>query len=666
MIKDDVDGAFLILDVSIFDKRYTVSNIYGPSSKDSPDFFTNIFEIVKNVNVTNQILMGGDWNVILDPSMDARNYLSYNSRPNSRKLIKEMMENNDLVDIYRSVYPSKKAYTWRKFNTIKQSRLDYFLLSDSLVPNVRHVDILPGYRSDHSIICVFLNADQGNECRKSYWKFNNSLLKDKSYVEKIKNTLLNTMKQYALPVYDYENIQNIPKDQITFTINDQLFFETLLLEIRGATISFASFKKRKEIQEENEVTEKIDYLESINNLDHIKMLELEEAKFRLQEIREHRLKGIMLRSKLHWLQHGEKPSNYFCKLESRNFVSKRMAFLERDDGSIIFDQDEILNEAKGFYSDLYASRETEDVNLSNILNEPTKLTDAEMASIEGHLTLDEAKYALKSMKNNRSPGNSGFTTEFLKFFFCYIGHFLIRSINYGFDINKLSVTQRQGVITCIPKEGKNLQQLKNWRPISLLNVSYKIASLCISNRLKLFLHKLIGPSQKSFLNGRNISENLKLMYDVIQYTNVENIPGLLLLVDFHKAFDSISWQFIDKTLSFFNFGNDIRKWVNIFYTDISSCIQINGKYSEYFPIQRGVRQGDSLSAYIFLLCGEVLAKMLNENEIVKGISINDKEAFLSQFADDTALFLDGSKESFEQCIHILSTFAKLSGLKNEL
>ena len=661
IIRDDINGRYIILDITIFENRYTITNVYGPSDKDNPDFFSNLFHVINNVG-NQQMITGGDWNTILNPSVDARNYLSYSSRPRNRKILNETMENLDLVDIYRVVFPNKKAYTWRKFNTIKQSRLDYFIISNSLVTEVNFVDILTGYRSDHSLVCLYLNTEHKNDNKKSYWKFNNSLLKDKTYVDSIKNVIFNVIKQYAVPVYNFDKINDVSDDSLTFTIDDQLFFEILLLEIRGATISYSSHKKRKENQEEIRIRKRIEELELLDNLDHLSMLELDEMKTRLQEMREYKIQGMMLRSRLHWLQHGEKPSNYFCRLESRNFVSKRMCFLEKEDGSILYDQDEILEETMNFYKDLYQKRSVENVDLEDLVHDPVKLSEQEKASIEGYITFQEATEALKGMKNNKAPGNSGFTTEFFKFFFINIGTFLVRSLNSGFDTGKLSITQRQGVITCIPKEGKNTQYLKNWRPISLLNVCYKIASTCISNRIRRYLAKLISSTQKSFLSGRNINDNLKMMYDMLLYTENENIPGLLLLVDFQKAFDSISWDFIDNVLNFFNFGNDLKRWINVFYNDIASCVQVNNKYSRYFAIERGVRQGDALSAYLFLLCGEILSKLLMENDVIKGIKVNDREALLSQFADDTALFLDGSKESFEQSIKTLSKFAKISGL----
>ena len=136
--------------------------------------------------------------------------------------------------------------------------------------------------------------------------------------------------------------------------------------------------------------------------------------------------------------------------------------------------------------------------------------------------------------------------------------FIRRTINEGYNEGKLSITQRQGLITCIPKGDKPKEFLKNWRPITLLNVIYKLASDCIAERIKSVLDKLISKDQTGFLSGRYIGENTRLIYDILHLTENFNIPGLLLIVDFKKAFDSISWKFIMNTLDFFNFGDSIK------------------------------------------------------------------------------------------------------------
>ena len=372
---------------------------------------------------------------------------------------------------------------------------------------------------------------------------------------------------------------------------------------------------------------------------------------------------MIIRSRQEWIHKGEKPTNYFCNLENRNYTSKQMTFLEKNDNTLIFDNESIVKETKNFYQDLYSNKEVDNVNLNDLAISPNKLNNLEKERLEGKITYQEAQLALKDMKNNKSPGSDGFSAEFLKFFFINIGHFLVRSLNYGFDTGSLSITQRQGIITCIPKENKDKRFLKNWRPISLLNVTYKIASSCIANRMKSCLDRIISNDQKGFMAGRYLGENIRMIYDIISHTEREKLPGLLLLVDFEKAFDSISWVFISKVLDFLNFGPIFRKWIDVFYSEICSCVSVNGTYSCWFDIERGVRQGDPLSPYLYLICAEVLSCMLRESEQVKGININNVEFLLSQFADDTAICLDGSEESFNETIQILSRFAQMSGLK---
>ena len=109
-----------------------------------------------------------------------------------------------------------------------------------------------------------------------------------------------------------------------------------------------------------------------------------------------------------------------------------------------------------------------------------------------------------------------------------------------------------GIITLIPKGNKSRHLLKNWRPISLLNVIYKLASGCIANRLKNVLPFLIHESQTGFLSGRFIGENIRLLYDTLLYTELKDIPGMLLVVDFEKAFDSVSHNFLFSVLNFFS------------------------------------------------------------------------------------------------------------------
>ena len=136
---------------------------------------------------------------------------------------------------------------------------------------------------------------------------------------------------------------------------------------------------------------------------------------------------------------------------------------------------------------------------------------------------------------------------------------------------------------------------------------------------------MISEEQKGFLKGRYTGENIRLLYDTLLCTNKHQVPGLLLMVDFEKAFDSVAWSFIEMSLNKFNFGHDIKRWISTFYANIDSCMYVNGQYSEWFDVRRGTKQGNSQSPYLFLICAEILCSVIHQNKNIHGIKILDEE-----------------------------------------
>ena len=165
------------------------------------------------------------------------------------------------------------------------------------------------------------------------------------------------------------------------------------------------------------------------------------------------------------------------------------------------------------------------------------------------------------------------------------------------------------------------------------------------------------------MKDRFIGENIRLIDGIIQYATEKNIPGLLLFIDFEKAFDSLEWSFIHDTLRSYGFGVSLINWVYTLYSHTESCILNNGWASNFFEIQRGVRQGCPLSPYLFILSAEMLASAIRKNINIKGIYVNGMEIKSSQYADDTTLILDGSHESLLSSLAMLEDFSKVSGLR---
>lgn len=278
------------------------------------------------------------------------------------------------------------------------------------------------------------------------------------------------------------------------------------------------------------------------------------------------------------------------------------------------------------------------------------------------ITEYEVKEVIKKMKNCKTPGSDGFPIEFYKVFWRDIGEYLINSLNLAFSKGQLSITQKQGIITCIPKSD-NREYMKNWRPITLLNVDYKILSGVLSHRLRKVLKDIISQEQKGFLAERYIGENTRLVYDVMHYLAEKNKKGMIMLIDFEKAFDSVEWRYIEKVLTTYKFGDEFKKWCKILYTDSRSCVINGGHFSTFFNLERGCRQGDPLSPYIFILAVEPLAMAIKNSDKIKGIKIKEIEHVIGQYADDTFMFLDGSEGSLAETVRLLDKFFECSGLK---
>lgn len=156
--------------------------------------------------------------------------------------------------------------------------------------------------------------------------------------------------------------------------------------------------------------------------------------------------------------------------------------------------------------------------------------------------------------------------------------------------------------------------------------------------MKKVLPNIISPDQSGFLGGRYIGDSIRTVYDIIHSLELDNTPGILFGVDFEKAFDSISVTFIRKVLNLFNFGPSIIRWFDTFYSDNYSSVLVNGFLSEKFPIERGCRQGDPLSPYLFILSVELLNSLVNSDDSIRGIDIGGQVFKTVQYADDTTFF----------------------------
>ena len=249
--------------------------------------------------------------MVMQPDQDTVNYRNINN-PKSRGILNEIIDKNCLTDIWRLLHGGTKHYTWRQNKYKIQARSDFFLVSDNILSRIKKAHIRPGYRTDHSLICMEYKVAENIKGR-GYFKFNNSLLRDAEYVSKVENIILETLSDYTPLVYNKDQISSLTAQDIILTISDQLFLETVIMNIRVYTISYASSKKKKRNLAERDIENKINeietniggsYSEEIHN-------ELTKLKSELEEIRQIKIEGIKIRARARWIEEGEKPTKYF-------------------------------------------------------------------------------------------------------------------------------------------------------------------------------------------------------------------------------------------------------------------------------------------------------------------------------------------------------------------
>ena len=252
-----------------------------------------------------------------------------------------------------------------------------------------------------------------------------------------------------------------------------------------------------------------------------------------------------------------------------------------------------MAELKKYCSELYTLRslktKTECMDYLQSLNFP-KLSNEDRLSCEGKLTLQECWKAVNSMKNCKTPGNDGLTKECFVCFFNQLGKLLVSTLNYSFDHGEMSTSQKQAIIVLMKNMDRDSRLIKNWRPISLMNVDAKIASKALAMRVEKIIYKLVYIDQTAYIKGRFIGESVRLIEDLLEYVDQENEDGILFAADIEKAFDSVEHSFIYATLKKFGFGGDFIQWIRTLLNDAQSCVVNNEFPTGYFKLQRGNRR----------------------------------------------------------------------------
>ena len=639
----DPNGRYVKLIIEINGLIYRIIGVYAPpDGRDRINFIQKLHTVVID-NYDAETILGGDQNLTMSDELDRLNCVS-DQNDKGRIDIKYLAQVHDLQDIFRIRNPNKKKYTY--FCENKASRIDFWLTSTSLNNQIERVDTQYNPYSDHHGIKLSFRTNE-TKVGKGLWKMNTTNILDPDF----KDRFTEMWNEWKTQKHLYEDVTK--------------WWDLGKMHIKNLAKDFSIEKSILQKGKLEDLELEISQLQ--NNLgDQIRLNELQNQH---RDILAEKAEGARIRSRLKWWEEGERSSKYFHSLEKRNGKEKAWDKILDENKKMIYGTKAIQARQVRFYKDLFTTQNLSAEEKNFFLSHPTKqLTEEQKIDLEKEITLEDIGSAMKLMKNNKSPGEDGITIEFYKTYFSIIGEDMLEVFQCGLNNRELAYSQYLAVISLLYKKGQR-EDIRNWRPISLLNVDYKILSKILAERLKKVLPFIIHPDQRGGVQGRCIGENIRLIEDIMfEIDNLEE-EAVIFLQDQEKAFDRVEWDWLFSSLKHFNFGDTFISWLQTLYKNSLSSIITNGQQSSYFKVTRGIRQGDSLSALLYIIQLEPLAEKIRQSNEVEGVKLklrnmnNERiEVKCCQYVDDSNSFLK-NKGMIEKLVHILNKYERVSGSK---
>lgn len=255
--------------------------------------------------------------------------------------------------------------------------------------------------------------------------------------------------------------------------------------------------------------------------------------------------------------------------------------------------------------------------------QPNDLSSSDITMLVASFTLDEIEESLKSLNHTKAPGPNGLNGRFIKETWSFLKKDFMIMLK-GFEENfELPGGLNSSFITLIPKT-ESPEAWSDYRPISLINFSMKLILKTMATRLGRVMNSLVSEHQSAFIKGKGIADGILIANEVVDSILKSSCRGVILKIDFAKAFDTVSWNFLFNTLKSMNFNETWIRWLKALFDSMRPSVLINGSPTKEFKMERGLCQGDPLSPLLFNLVGEMLHRLLDkasDSGIFKGIEL---------------------------------------------
>ncbi|XP_033134016.1 uncharacterized protein LOC117127540 [Brassica rapa] len=583
----------------------------------------------------------GDFNEILDPSEHSK--IDQFSFPRGMRDFKECIDECSLFDLPYC----GNSFTWSNGHVSK--KLDRILTNSAWLqqfPESIGVFGVPGI-SDHSPCCVFL--DQHRPKQKRPFKFFAHLNQHEDFVEILGNCW----------------------NSLDFHGTNQLRVSKKLKELKGVIKSFSRehFSHLEQRVEEAFTDLCLAQANSLDNPSPTATNLERDAHHRWHVLAKAEDSFLKQRSRVQWSVDGDSNTAYYHGIIKSRQAQNQIVFLLGRDGTIIDRIEDIKEHAVDYYTLLLGGPTSSAAPSPSVIASflPLRCSPEAVSLLDAGFSDLDIQTAFFALPKSKAPGPDGYPAEFFIANWSVVGTDMIAAIKEFLTTGCLLQQWNSTIISLIPKK-PNANQMTEFRPISCCNTVYKVASKLLANRIKAALPKLISSSQSAFVPGRLLVENVLLATELVSGYKWKDISKRCMLkVDLQKAFDSINWDFILNTLEALGFPSHFRKLISQCISTTRFSVSVNGELCGYFKGTKGLRQGDPLSPYLFVIALEVFSQMLNAKFRVGDIgyhpNTSEIEATHLAFADDIMIFFDGEKSSLENIVDTMELFATWSGLR---
>jgi hypothetical protein len=316
------------------------------------------------------------------------------------------------------------------------------------------------------------------------------------------------------------------------------------------------------------------------------------------------------RAKVKTLLEGDANTMFF-HLVANGKHRKQLIYRLEDDNAVAVSSNRLKCHITNYYKNLFGiPKQTEITLMEDQIHDIPQVSDEENEILIVDFTENEVREAVFQMEHNKSPRPNGFPAEFYQVFCGVIKDDLLAMFHDFYKDSLDLFSLNFGIITLIPKI-ENAAKIQQYRPICVLNVSFKIFTKVGTNRLNKVARTVVSPTQTAFMPGRNIMEGVVILHETIHELHTKKSNGVIFKIDFEKTYDKAKWSFLQQTLHMKGFSPNWCRWIQNMISGGSVGIKVNDDIGPYFQTKWGLRQGDPMSHILFNIVADMLALLIN-------------------------------------------------------